>query len=44
MKHEDGRVTTIPVHRNDDLPKGLLSKIIKEDLGLTIEEIEKIVG
>jgi len=24
MKHPDGRVTTIPVHKNDDLPKGLL--------------------
>jgi len=26
MKHEDGRVTTIPVHKNDDLPKGLMRK------------------
>ena len=40
MKHSDGRVTTIPVHKNDDLPKGLLRKIIKEDLGLTLEEFE----
>ena len=38
LKNNDGRVTTIPVHKNDDLPKGLLRKIIREDLELTIEE------
>ncbi|MBY0434277.1 MAG: type II toxin-antitoxin system HicA family toxin [Cyclobacteriaceae bacterium] len=26
LRHSDGRVTTVPVHRNDDLPKGLLPK------------------
>ena len=44
MKHSDGRITTIPVHKNDDLPKGLLRKIIKEDLGLLIEDFEKLIG
>ena len=40
MKHEDGRVTTVPVHKNEDLPKGLMQKIIKEDLQMTNEEFE----
>jgi HicA toxin of bacterial toxin-antitoxin, len=31
MKHLDGRVTTVPVHNDEDLPKGLLRKIILED-------------
>jgi predicted RNA binding protein YcfA (HicA-like mRNA interferase family) len=40
MKHEDGRVTTIPVHKNDDLPKGLMRKIIREDLKMELEDFE----
>jgi predicted RNA binding protein YcfA (HicA-like mRNA interferase family) len=43
MKHADGRVTTIPVHRNDDLPKGLLRKIVHEDLKLEMEEFAKLL-
>jgi len=38
MKSEDGRYTTIPVHSGEDLPKGLLRKIIREDLEMTLEE------
>ncbi|OQX75185.1 MAG: hypothetical protein B6D61_10915 [Bacteroidetes bacterium 4484_249] len=34
LKHKDGRITTVPVHKNQDLPKGLLRKIIREDLEL----------
>ncbi|MBU1345197.1 MAG: type II toxin-antitoxin system HicA family toxin, partial [Proteobacteria bacterium] len=30
--HSDGRKTTIPDHGNKDVPKGLLSKIIRYDL------------
>lgn len=37
LRHPDGRVTTIPVHSNQDLPKGLLRKIIREDLELEAE-------
>ncbi len=40
MRHEDGRVTTIPVHKNDDLPKGLMRKIIREDLKMELEDFE----
>ncbi len=36
LKHSDGRVTTIPVHKNQDLPKGLIRKIIREDLDLEL--------
>lgn len=38
LKHSDGRVTTIPVHKNQDLPKGLIRKIIREDLELELTE------
>ena len=38
LKHPDGRVTTVPVHKNKDLPKGLLRKIIREDLEMEGEE------
>ena len=31
LKSEDGRVTTVPVHANKEIPKGLLRKIIRED-------------
>ncbi|MFO7657544.1 MAG: type II toxin-antitoxin system HicA family toxin [Bacteroidales bacterium] len=36
LKHTDGRVTTIPVHKNEDIPKGLMRKIIREDLDLEL--------
>lgn len=37
MKHPDGRVTTVPVHGNRDIPKGLLRKIIREDLEMEVD-------
>ena len=37
LKHSDNRVTTVPVHKNQDLPKGLLRKIIREDLEFELE-------
>jgi len=43
MKHSDGRVTTVPVHKNQDLPRGLLRKIIREDLEISMEEFSKLV-
>ncbi len=36
--HSDGRKTTIPNHGNQDVPKGLLSKIIKQDLLISVDE------
>ncbi|MEO5571334.1 MAG: type II toxin-antitoxin system HicA family toxin [Bacteroidia bacterium] len=41
FKHPDGRVTTIPVHKNQDIPKGLLRKIIREDLKMELEEFRR---
>ncbi len=38
LRSEDGRVTTIPLHRNKNIPKGLLRKIIREDLEMNLEE------
>lgn len=43
LKHTDGRVTTVPVHGNEELPKGLLRKIIREDLKLSMEEFEDLL-
>jgi predicted RNA binding protein YcfA (HicA-like mRNA interferase family) len=37
LKHEDGRVVTIPVHSGKNLGKGLLKKILR-DSELTVEE------
>lgn len=42
LKHPDGRVTTVPVHKNQDLPKGLLRKIIREDLELDLNVFIKL--
>ncbi len=41
LKHEDGRVTTVPIHKDKDIPKGLLRKIIREDLEVTLEDFLK---
>jgi predicted RNA binding protein YcfA (HicA-like mRNA interferase family) len=43
LKHTDGRVTTVPVHKNEDLPKGLLRKIIREDLDLDLDQFLKLL-
>lgn len=42
LKHPDGRMTTVPVHKNQDLPKGLLRKIIREDLELDLNDFIKL--
>ena len=42
LKSEDGRVTTVPVHVNRDIPKGLLRKIIREDIEISLEEFFKL--
>jgi len=38
LKADDGRVTTVPVHGNREIPRGLLRKIIREDLQMELEE------
>ena len=42
LRHDDGRVTTIPVHKNEDLSKGLLRKIIREDLQMELGEFNDV--
>ena len=37
MKSDDGRYTSVAVHSGEDIPKGLLRKIIREDLEMTLE-------
>lgn len=43
LKHQDGRITVVPVHKGEDLGRGLLRKIIK-DAKLTEEELAKFEG
>lgn len=43
LKHSDGRSTVIPIHSNEDIGIGLLTKIIKNDLKITLEEFEKLL-
>ncbi len=38
LRSADGRVTTVPIHGNKDLPKGLLRKIIREDLEMSMDD------
>jgi len=42
LRSEDGRATTVPVHGNKEMPKGLLRKIIREDLEISLEEFLKL--
>jgi len=37
MRSEDGRATTVPVHGIKDIPKGLLRKIVREDIEMELE-------
>jgi hypothetical protein len=42
LRSENGRVTTVPVHENKDIPKGLLRKIIREDLEISLEDFSEL--
>jgi predicted RNA binding protein YcfA (HicA-like mRNA interferase family) len=42
LSSNDGRYTTIPVHENRDLPKGLIRKIIREDLELELSDFIRL--
>ena len=41
FRHVDGRMLTIPDHGSKDVPKGLLSKIIRYDLEMSTDEFIK---
>lgn len=42
LLHPDGRSTVVPVHANEDIGKGLLSKILR-DVEMTREELRKLL-
>lgn len=42
LKHSDGRATVVPVHKGEDIGRGLLRKIIR-DAKLTREEFLRLV-
>ncbi len=44
LKSEDGKVTTVPLHGNKVIPKGLLRKIVREDLELSLEEFIELIS
>ncbi len=39
--HDDGRWTTVPIHKGKDLGKGILRKILK-DAKITVDEFERL--
>lgn len=41
FEHSDGRTTVIPNHPAEDIDRGLLNKIIKQDLQVSREEFLK---
>ncbi|MFH1545630.1 MAG: type II toxin-antitoxin system HicA family toxin [archaeon] len=43
FKHSDGRRLVVPVHKGKNIGKGLLLKIIKEQLKLTREEFQELL-
>lgn len=38
-KHEDGRTTTVPLHKGKDLPRPLIRKILR-DIDLSTDDYE----
>ncbi len=42
FQHPDGRTTVVPDHGNETIDRGLLNKIIKQDLLMSIEEYLEI--
>jgi predicted RNA binding protein YcfA (HicA-like mRNA interferase family) len=41
--HVDGRKTTVPNHGSQDVPKGLLIKIIKQDLNISVDDFMRFM-
>ncbi len=42
LRHEDGRAVTVPVHKGQDIGRGLLRKILR-DADLGVEEFLKLL-
>jgi len=43
LRHEDGRVVTVPIHAGRELGRGLLRKILR-DSDWSIEDLYKFLG
>jgi predicted RNA binding protein YcfA (HicA-like mRNA interferase family) len=43
LAHEDGRTTIVPIHPGEDISQGLLRKIIKEDIKITIQDFQELL-
>ena len=43
FEHRDKRTTIIPMHFGEDIDRGLLIKIIKQDLQITREDFVKLL-
>jgi predicted RNA binding protein YcfA (HicA-like mRNA interferase family) len=41
FKHSDGRATVVPIHRGEDLGRGLIRAILR-DIDISPEEFEKL--
>jgi predicted RNA binding protein YcfA (HicA-like mRNA interferase family) len=42
LQHQDGRCTVIPVHRGENIGRGLLAQILR-DCDISKEELQKIL-
>jgi predicted RNA binding protein YcfA (HicA-like mRNA interferase family) len=40
LKHTDGKMLVVPVHRGKDLPKGLFLRVLK-DAGFTLDDFHE---
>jgi len=42
LRSDDGRVITVPTHGTKEIPRGLLGKIIRENLELDLEQFVRL--
>ena len=42
FQHRDGRTTVIPNHPGEQIDRGLLNKIIRQDLEMSVKEFIKL--
>ena len=43
LRHQDGRTTVVPNHPGEKLDRGLLNKILKKDIQISREDLEKFL-
>ncbi|MFH1890499.1 MAG: type II toxin-antitoxin system HicA family toxin [Candidatus Kuenenbacteria bacterium] len=41
-EHQDGRTTMLAIHYGEDISRGLLHKIIAEDIQITVDEFNRL--